>query len=369
MARDKEEQVITQYGGGPLNDLGLLKMDFLGLKTLTIIEDALELIHAREPGFDLEAIDLEDPRTVAMLNRGETVGVFQLESSGMTSVCKQFDIQGIDDIIAILSLYRPGPMDLIPDYIRRKKGETKIKYEHPLLRQVCADTYGIMIYQEQVQRAANVLAGYSLGQADLLRRAMGKKDKEKMAKERVNFTKGCAEVNGIDEKKANTIFDLLEKFAGYGFNKSHAAAYALITWRTAYLKANYPVEFMAALLSNAVNDTDKISVFVAEVQRLSIPICPPDANRSRLKFAPENTTATAKLDRGEPVERGDGEGCPGIRFGLAAIKNVGEAAMASAVEEREKNGPFASLEDFCARLDSARGEQKNLGKPHPLRRF
>ncbi len=364
LARDKEEQVITQYGGGPLNDLGLLKMDFLGLKTLTIIEDALELIHAREPGFDLETIDLEDPRTVAMLNRGETVGVFQLESSGMTSVCKQFDIQGIDDIIAILSLYRPGPMDLIPDYIQRKKGNTKIKYEHPLLRQVCADTYGIMIYQEQVQRAANVLAGYSLGQADLLRRAMGKKDKEKMAKERVNFIKGCAEVNNIEEKKANTIFDLLEKFAGYGFNKSHAAAYALITWRTGFLKANYPVEFMAALLSNAVNDTDKISVFVAEVQRLAIPICPPDVNHSRLKFAPEDTAATAKMDQGEPLDSNEGEGCdgccPGIRFGLAAIKNVGAGAMASAVEEREKNGLFASLEDFCSRLDGRAVNKKIL---------
>ncbi len=350
LARDKEEQVITQYSGGPLNDLGLLKMDFLGLKTLTLIEDALELIHAREPDFDLEVIAFDDPRTVDMLNRGETSGVFQLESSGMTSVCKQFDIQSIDDIIAILSLYRPGPMDLIPDYIRRKKGLTKIKYEHPLLKQVCADTYGIMIYQEQVQRAANVLAGYSLGQADLLRRAMGKKDKEKMAKERVNFIKGCAEVNEIPEAKANTIFDLLEKFAGYGFNKSHAAAYALITWRTAFLKANYPVEFMAALLSNAVNDTDKISVFVAECQRMSIPICPPDINHSHLKFAPENTTVAAKMDRGEAPAEGDG--CPGIRFGLAAIKNVGEGAMASAVEDRTKNGPFASIEDFCARLDS-----------------
>ena len=190
LARDKEEQVITQYSGGPLNDLGLLKMDFLGLKTLTLIEDALELIHEREPDFDLETISFEDQKTVEMLNRGETVGVFQLESGGMTSVCKQFDITGIDDITAILSLYRPGPMDLIPDYIRRKKGLTKIKYEHPLLKQVCADTFGIMIYQEQVQRAANVLAGYTLGQADLLRRAMGKKDKEKMAKERVNFHQG-----------------------------------------------------------------------------------------------------------------------------------------------------------------------------------
>ena len=257
-------------------------------------------------------------------------------------------------------------MDLIPDYIRRKKGLAKIKYEHPLLKQVCADTFGIMIYQEQVQRAANVLAGYSLGQADLLRRAMGKKDKEKMAKERVNFIKGCAETNQIEEGKANVIFDLLEKFAGYGFNKSHAAAYALITWRTAFLKANYPVEFMAALLSNAVNDTEKISIFVSECQRMSIPICPPDVNHSQLKFAPEDTAVAAKLDRaaaGAATRPDGGEGncqegdcekgaCSGIRFGLAAIKNVGEAAMASAIEERTAHGPFTSLEDFCNRLDS-----------------
>ncbi len=190
LARDKEEQVITQYSGGPLNDLGLLKMDFLGLKTLTVIEDALVMIRAREPGFDLETIAFDDPKTLAMLNGGETVGVFQLEGGGMTSLCKQFDITGIDDLLAISALYRPGPMDLIPDYIRRKRGLTKIKYEHPLLKEVCADTYGIMIYQEQVQRAASVLAGYTLGQADLLRRAMGKKDKEKMAKERARLHPG-----------------------------------------------------------------------------------------------------------------------------------------------------------------------------------
>ena len=336
LARDKEGQVITQYSGNPLNDLGLLKMDFLGLKTLTLIEDALELIHVREPGFDLDKIPFDDQRTVDMLNRGETVGVFQLESGGMVSVCRQFDIQGIDDLIAILSLYRPGPMDLIPDYCRRKKGLTKIKYEHPLLREVCAETYGIMIYQEQVQRAANVLAGYSLGQADLLRRAMGKKDKEKMAKERAVFIEGCARVNQIPAQKANDIFDLLEKFAGYGFNKSHAAAYGLITYRTAYLKANYPVEFLAASLSNELSNTDKIAVLVAECQRSGVPILPPDVNRSQLKFAPEPTA--------------DGAG-KAVRFGLAGIKNVGEAAMAEAVREREARGPFASLEDFCGRLD------------------
>ena len=359
LARDKEEQVITQYGGNPLNDLGLLKMDFLGLKTLTVIEDALNLIRRHSPGFTLEGIAYDDEKTVAMLNRGETVGVFQLESGGMTSLCKQFDIQGIDDLLAINALYRPGPMDLIPDYIRRKKGQVKVKYEHRLLKEVCEDTYGIMIYQEQVQRAANVLAGYSLGQADLLRRAMGKKDKEKMAKERVNFIKGCAEVNDIPEQKANDIFDLLEKFAGYGFNKSHSAAYGLITYNTAYLKANYPVEFMSALLSNAVNDTDKIAIFVAECQRMKIPIYPPDVNKSQLKFVPEaladetspcGSDAPAVSEEGAPASPGIGS-LPAIRFGLAAIKNVGEGAMAGVIEDRNAKGCFASVEDFCSRLD------------------
>lgn len=352
LARDKEGQIVTQYSGNPLNDLGLLKMDFLGLKTLTLIEDALELIHTRAPEFDLETIPYDDAKTVAMLNRGETVGVFQLESGGMVSVCRQFDIQSIDDLIAILSLYRPGPMDLIPDYCRRKKGLTKIKYEHPLLREVCAETYGIMIYQEQVQRAANVLAGYSLGQADLLRRAMGKKDKEKMAKERAVFIEGCARVNNINEQKANDIFDLLEKFAGYGFNKSHAAAYGLITYRTAYLKANYPVEFLAASLSNELNSTDKIAVLVAECQRTGVPILPPDVNRSQLKFAPEPIAAATD-------DAGAGTGSA-VRFGLAGIKNVGEAAMAEAVREREARGPFLSLEDFCGRLDSRAVNKKLL---------
>jgi DNA polymerase-3 subunit alpha len=353
LARDKDEQVITQYAGGPLNDLGLLKMDFLGLKTLTVIQDALNLIHVRVPDFDLEGIAFDEPSTIGLLNRGETVGVFQLESGGMTSVCKQFEIRSIDDLIAISALYRPGPMEMIPDYIRRKKGETKIKYEHPLLKEVCEDTFGIMIYQEQVQRAANVLAGYTLGQADLLRRAMGKKDKEKMAKERDRFIAGCEKVNGIPAAKANTIFDLLEKFAGYGFNKSHSAAYGLITFRTAYLKANYPVEFMAALLSNAVNDTDKISVLVADLQRMGVPILPPDVNKSQLKFVPESVEASAPAN-GKPPS------AVGIRFGLAAIKNVGEAAMGSVIEERTKNGPFKSLEDFCARLDGRAVNKKIL---------
>lgn len=338
----KEKEVITQYPMGPLNDLGLLKMDFLGLRTLTVLHDAEELIRSRVPEFSLTDIPLDDAATFALLNRAETIGIFQLEG-GMTGFCKQFDFKAIDDIIALSALYRPGPMDLIPDYIKRKKGLAKIRYEHPLLEEVCADTYGVMIYQEQVMAAASRLAGYSLGQADLLRRAMGKKDKEKMAKERANFIEGCARENKIPEKKANAIFDLLEKFAGYGFNKSHSAAYGLISYQTAYLKANYPVEFMAGLLSNEINNTDKISTFVGECKRMGIPILPPDVNRSGLKFSPETTEATSA-----------------IRYGLAAIKNVGEGAMEVAIKERETGGEFTSLEDFCKRLDSRVANRKIL---------
>ncbi|MDQ6808690.1 MAG: DNA polymerase III subunit alpha, partial [Verrucomicrobiota bacterium] len=341
LCRDsKGTDVISQFAMGPLTDLGMLKMDFLGLKTLTVIEDALTLIRKRQPEFDLTKIPFDDAATFAVLNRGETIGVFQLESPGMTSLCKNFDVQKIEDIIALIALYRPGPMELIPDFIKRKKGLTKIKYEHPLLEEICAETYGVMIYQEQVMAAASRLGGYSLGQADLLRRAMGKKDRVKMAKERVGFIEGCARTNKIPEKKANAIFDLLEKFAGYGFNKSHSAAYGLISYQTAYLKANYPIEFMAGLLSNEINNTDKISIFVGECKRMGVPILPPDVNRSGLKFTPENATS--------------------IRYGLAAIKNVGESAMEAAIREREARGPFTSLEDFCRRLDSRVANRKML---------
>jgi DNA polymerase-3 subunit alpha len=347
----KEKEVITQYPMGPLNDLGLLKMDFLGLRTLTVLHDAEELIRQRVPDFSLAQVPLDDAATFALLNRAETIGIFQLEG-GMTGFCKQFDFKAIDDIIALSALYRPGPMDLIPDYIKRKKGLAKIRYEHPLLEEVCADTYGVMIYQEQVMAAASRLAGYSLGQADLLRRAMGKKDREKMAKERANFIEGCARENKIPEKKANTIFDLLEKFAGYGFNKSHSAAYGLISYQTAYLKANYPVEFMAGLLSNEINNTDKISTFVGECKRMGIPILPPDVNRSSLKFTPEAAAGS-----------GGNEAAPtlgAIRYGLAAIKNVGEGAMEIAIRERAAGGEFGSLEDFCRRLDSRVANKKIL---------
>ncbi len=364
LCRDvKGNDVVSQYPMGPLNDLGLLKMDFLGLKTLTVIEEAIRLIRQREPGFSLSAIPWDDAGAFALYNRGETVGLFQMESGGMTSLSKQFDVQRLDDIIALIALYRPGPMELIPEYIRAKKGLTPIKYLHPLLEDICSDTYGVMIYQEQVMAAASKLAGYSLGQADLLRRAMGKKDKEKMAKERANFIEGCARTNDIPAKKANAIFDLLEKFAGYGFNKSHSAAYGVISYQTAYLKAHYPVEFMAGLLSNEINDTEKISVFVAECKRMGTSILPPDVNKSSLKFVPESAVAAVSDCRKKEC---DGQRPPlqeevkAIRYGLAAIKHVGEGAMEVAIKEREEAGPFSSMEEFCGRLGSRVANRKML---------
>jgi DNA polymerase III subunit alpha len=351
------KEVITQFPMDPLNELGLLKMDFLGLKNLTVIEETVRLIRQREAQFEIKGIPLNDQKAFDLYNRGETIGLFQMESGGMTGVSKQFDVRSVEDIMALIALYRPGPMELIGDYIKRKKGLTKIRYEHPLLEEICADTYGVMIYQEQVMAAASKLGGYSMGQADLLRRAMGKKDKEKMAKERANFIAGCARTNNIGEKKANAIFDLLEKFAGYGFNKSHSAAYALISYQTAYLKANYPVEFMAGLLSNEINNTEKISVLVSECKRMGITILPPDVNRSGLKFVPESS---ASFQLAGP-ENASLETCATtIRFGLAAIKNVGQGAMELAIRERKRGGDFKSLEDFCSRLDSRVANRKML---------
>lgn len=343
LTRANDGNIVSQYSMAPLTDLGLLKMDFLGLKTLTVIDDAVKLIHRHTPDFDISKIPMDNQATFDLLNRGESIGVFQLESGGMVATARRFQIEHFTDIIALIALYRPGPMQFIDDYIERKKGRKKIEYAHPLLEKICSETYGIIVYQEQVQQAASALAGYSLGQADLLRRAMGKKDVEKMAKEREVFVKGCAEVNQIPPKQANAIFDFLEKFAQYGFNKSHSAAYGLLSYQTAYLKANHPVEFMAGLLGNEINNTDKIATFVTECGRMGITILPPDVNRSALTFLPEELP-----------------GGRAIRFGLAAIKNVGEAAMETTIADREANGIFKSLEDFCSRLDSRTVNKKIL---------
>lgn len=346
LTRGNEDEVVTQFEMKPLTDLGMLKMDFLGLKTLTVIREAEDWIKKRVPDFDVSAVALDDPKTFELLKKGETVAVFQMESGGMVNTCRQLGPDRIEEIIAILALYRPGPMQFIPDYIKRKKGEEEVHYPHPLLEKIAKETYGILVYQEQVQQAANVLAGYTLGQADILRRAMGKKDAKEMAEQRIIFVKGCRETNQIPEKQANEIFDLLERFAEYGFNKSHSAAYGIVTYRTAYLKANFPVEFMAGVLSYEVNNTDKIANFVSECQRMGIEILPPDINKSALKFSPECT---------------DGGSLPNaIRYGLSAIKNVGEGAMQAAISERETSGPFKSLEDFAGRLDSKAVNKKML---------
>lgn len=331
LCRGKDEEVVTQYAMGPLTDLGMLKMDFLGLKTLTVMNEAERLIREHEPEFDLRKIPELDQAAFDIYNRGETLGIFQMESGGITNCCKRFNVSSIDDIVAIGALYRPGPMQFIDDYIKRKKGQQKVEFVHPLLEEVCADTYGIIVYQEQVQRAAAILAGYSLGDADLLRRAMGKKDAEKMEKERTRFVEGCGRVHKMEARLANDIFNFIAKFAQYGFNKSHSAAYGWISYQTAYLKAHHPVEFMAAMLTYDASTTERLAVVIAECRRMGLKILPPDLNTGALKFKPDDGT---------------------ILFGLASIKNVGAGAMEAAIAERERGGLFKSLEDFCGRLDS-----------------
>jgi DNA polymerase-3 subunit alpha len=320
LARANDGSIVSQYAMGALTEVGMLKCDFLGLKTLTVIDDAVKLIHHHTPAFDIATIPLDDQPTFDVYNRGETIAVFQVESGGMVNVCKQFDVRDIEDINAILALYRPGPMDLIPDYIKRKKGKAKVKAPHPLLMDMTKETYGVLVYQEQVMQAAQVLAGYSLGGADLLRRAMGKKDKKKMAEERIKFREGCAKMHSIKEDTADEIFDTLEKFAGYGFNRSHSAAYAWVSYQTGFLKANYPVEFMAAVMSNEVANMDKISIFVGECERLGIQLLAPDINHSGQKFEPgevsqDGVTALKALRaQKRPDEAAEGDTEPDISF-------------------------------------------------------
>ncbi len=348
LKQDEEGTIVTQYAMGPVGDLGLLKMDFLGLKTLTVIRNTCEMVKQTH-GIDLpiEHLPLDDAKTYDLLNKANTLGVFQLESGGMRDLCRKFQISSVEHITALIALYRPGPMELIPEFIARRHGEVKIEYAHPLLEPISKETYGIMVYQEQVMQATQVLAGYSLGGADLLRRAMGKKKLEEMAKQREVFVKGCARVNGIPAAKANQVFDLLEKFAGYGFNKSHAAAYAIVAYQTAYLKANYPVEFLCAMMTNDVADTAKLSEYIAEARTMGIEVLPPDINESRVYFAPA------------PGKNGESSSMS-IRFGLAAIKGVGEVAVQAILKARSEGGSFKTLADMCERVDSRSVNRKTL---------
>ena len=335
----KQDGILTtQYPKDPVEELGLLKMDFLGLKTLTVISETEAHIRKKEglEDFRVTGVPLEDVPTFKLLNDAQTIGVFQLESEGMRRLCRQMTISNVDEIIALIALYRPGPMDWIPDYIKGKEDPSTIQFPHPLLEDVCAETYGVMVYQEQVMEAARRIAGYTLGGADILRRAMGKKKPEEMAKQREIFVKGAKEVNKIESKKANDIFNILEKFAGYGFNKSHSAAYGMISYQTAYLKANHPVDFMAGVLACELGNSEKLSHFLGECHDMGISVLGPDVNESGENFTP--------LD-------GEGDGLGSIRFGLSAVKGVGDIAGKLIVEERLRNGPFTDFGDLVERVD------------------
>ena len=338
----KSDMLVTGFSMKYVEQAGLVKFDFLGLKTLSVLAKAAELATKRGEAIDLAAIPLDDQDTFKILGCGETTGVFQLESSGMRDVLKKLKPDTFEDIIAVVALYRPGPMDNIPSYIKRKHGEETIDYLYPTLEGILKETFGIMIYQEQVMQIAQELAGFSLAGADLLRRAMGKKIKEEMNRQRHAFIDGAVS-KGAPESKAAEIFEQVAKFAGYGFNKSHAAAYALIAYRTAYLKANHPVEFLAASMTLDMDNTDKLNVYRQELRRLGIAMLPPDINASGATFTVETAAETAGGTNGAAAS--------GIRYALAAIKNVGRAAMDSIARQRATDGPFRDLPDFCRRVD------------------
>jgi DNA polymerase III subunit alpha len=332
-------ETITQFDMTWVEKIGLVKFDFLGLKTLTVIDQALKLIKSSwGKSLDLNAIPLDDAATFNMLSKGDTLGIFQLESSGMRDVLTKFKPSVFEDLIAILALYRPGPLEsgMVDDFINRKHGRTAIEYPLPELESILKETYGVIVYQEQVMSIAKVLADYSLGEADLLRRAMGKKKAQEMAEQKNRFEKGAAK-NKIDPERAAYVFDLMEKFAGYGFNKSHSAAYAMVTYQTAYLKMHYPAEFMAAQLSCEAGNTDKITLYISECRNMSIEVVPPHVNESFQSFHVANGK---------------------IVFGLNAVKNVGEGAVLSILDAREEGGPFCSLYDFTRRVDLRKTNKK-----------
>jgi DNA polymerase-3 subunit alpha len=382
---DKSDMLVSQFAKDEVEAAGLVKFDFLGLKTLTVIDDALRLVkqnHPERKDFHASEIPLDDPAVYELIGRGDTAGVFQMESSGFTEMVIKMKPSRFEDIIAAGALYRPGPLDqrledgrtMVDVYIDRKHGREPVQYPHPLLEPVLEPTYGVIVYQEQVMQIAQVLGGYSLGGADLLRRAMGKKKAEEMAKQRAIFMKGAL-AQGVDEKVATYVFDLMEKFAAYGFNKSHSAAYGLLTVQTAWLKAHHPVEFMAALISSEASNTDKVVLHISEARAGGIEVLPPDVNESGKDFGafpPEALVpgrAQGQADEpaperaGGPGGRERSEGSPGkktgrIRFGLGAVRGVGEAAVEAILQARQEGGPFKSMYDFAGRVDARRINKK-----------
>ena len=335
----RADMPVTMYDMKYVEETGLIKFDFLGLKTLTVIQRAVDWIKkAQGIDLDMEAVPLDDPETYKMLQEGRTTAVFQFESAGMKDVHKQIKPDRFEDLIAIVSLYRPGPMDNIPTFIKRKHGEEEIQYLHPKLEPILKETYGIMVYQEQVMMIARELGGYTMGGADKLRKVMGKKMRDEIPKQRIMFTEGAIK-NGIDEEVAKSIFDQMEKFASYGFNKSHAAAYSLVSYQTAYLKAHFPVEFMCAVMDLDITNTDKLAGFKAECKAMGIEVLKPDVNESLAKFSVQNGK---------------------LRYALGAIKGVGESNMNAIVEAREKGGKFKDISDFINRVDAKQLNRKQL---------
>jgi DNA polymerase III subunit alpha len=331
--KTNRDEITTQYDMTALERIGLLKMDFLGLTTLTVLHDAVKMVQQnRGVTIDLDSLPLDDEAAYKLFSRGDTTAIFQFESHGMRDILRRYQPTRIEDLTALNALYRPGPIQggMIDDFINRKHGKTSVSYELPQLKDILEETYGVILYQEQVMQIANRLASFSLGEADILRRAMGKKKKEEMAAQRAKFLAGC-EKNKINDKKAIRIFDLMEEFAGYGFNKSHSCAYALLAYQTAYLKTHYPVEFMAALLTSETGSTEKVVKYINEARGMSIPILPPDVNESDLFFTPVGDS---------------------IRFGMAAIKNVGENTAKAIRDSRLAQGEFNSLFEFCERIES-----------------
>src|SRR5256712_6288259 len=331
--KSSREEITTQYDMGALERLGLLKMDFLGLTTLTVLDDAVRMVQQnRGMALELDRLPLDDAETYKLFARGDTTAIFQFESHGMRDILRRYQPTRLEDLTALNALYRPGPIQggMIDDFINRKQGKKKVSYDLPELKEILEETYGVILYQEQVMQIANRLAGFTLGEADILRRAMGKKKREEMAAQREKFMVGCR-ANKVAEKKAERIFDLMAEFAGYGFNKSHSCAYALLAYQTAYLKSHYPVEFMAALLTSETGNTERVVKYINEARGMGITVLPPDVNESDLYFTPVGEA---------------------IRFGLAAIKNVGENTAKAIRDTRQEKGAFRTLFDFCERIDS-----------------